>query len=139
MLTQLEDGKASIFMEMENRLAQVEFQFDVEWNFTIELDYTNENAPTYKLVDGNHKLFPLYELYIGDQRIYGYDGVLAGNGAGSLVQPFFNPFRHNISNREAGEPGVLEDPPFEGTLTSESRIFNECLSRHPDSRPATCN
>ena len=44
----------------------------------------NTNAPRFVL-QGSHDLFPLYEVYVGEQFIYGYDGLINGFGGLDLV------------------------------------------------------
>ena len=87
-------GLTVLRLEMANVLPLVEANFlgtgipidaaDVDWTFYIVLDMRNTNAPRY-LLQGSHDTFPLYEVYIGEQFIYGYDGLINGFGGLDLL------------------------------------------------------
>ncbi len=77
-------NKVIVRLDMDNFLPLVRFAAEVDWNFEITLDFTNTNAPRFEL-DGSHDLFPMYEVYVGDQFIYGYDGVVNGFGVTDLL------------------------------------------------------
>jgi len=91
---------------MDNKLPLVLFAADVDWNFDITLDLSNTNAPKF-MFDGSHDLFPMYEVYVGDQLIYGYDGVLNGFGVTDLLG--FGEDLDDVPNGSGPTSGVLID------------------------------
>jgi len=141
-LVSLGQNRFRVELEMVNFLEQVLIAQNVEWKFDIEFDFS-VSPPTYEITRGLHKLFPLYEVYIGDQRIYGFDGVEAGFGAIQLAPLGLTDVFHSIFNRQAGAPGVLVDPDadgsFRGELSTDAFRLNECLTRAPSNRLGTCN
>ena len=105
-------GKIWIQMSMSNYLPLPKpiFVADVDWVFLIKFDFTDPANPRYEL-SGSHDRFPLYEVHIGDQLIYGFDGVLAGSNAGSLILPL-------RGLGQANEIGLdpTTQPPFSGAI-----------------------
>jgi hypothetical protein len=59
---------------------------DIDWEFTMVVDSTNESNPTYHLT-GQHDGFPGYDVYINGQFIYGHDPRATGDGPLSLLPP----------------------------------------------------
>jgi hypothetical protein len=80
---------------------------NVDWEFEINVDFSNPAAPRYS-ISGKHDEFPLYTVHIGDQLIYGFDGVKAGFGPFAL----------------AGFMKDIEDVVDEGLLNGVTRPFN---------------
>jgi len=81
-----DSGITELVLRMENNMPLVTIEWDVDWLFVLRLDFTDSNFPRYTLT-GGHDSFPLYEVFIGNQKIYSYDGVLAGNDVTDLQTP----------------------------------------------------
>lgn len=59
---------------------------DIDWEFWVTIDSTNESSPTY-IFQGAHDGFPAYDIYINGKLIYGHDPRTTGDGIFSLFAP----------------------------------------------------
>lgn len=104
-------GVTQVELHMENNLPAPLIRIDVDWDFNIKLDfsgYTTGAKPSYSIT-GSHDAFPLFTVHIGEQLIYGFDGILAGNSALSLIS--------RVSVLSAPESGLLVSKPFTDEIT----------------------
>lgn len=108
----VDSGIAVVKLVMVNELPLIEGAVfgmtaaDVDWTFYLVIDMRNTNAPRF-LLQGIHDRFPLFEVYVGEQFIYGYDGLVNGFGGLDLIGP-----GRNIRNLPGGSgptAGALTD------------------------------
>jgi hypothetical protein len=103
-------GQTNVHLEMKNNLPAPRFRIDVDWEFDIKLDfagYKEGRKPTYKFT-GDHDLFPMITVHIGDQLIYGFDGALVGNNALALAD--------SEDVEDMPDQGLLVSRPFSGEI-----------------------
>lgn len=56
----------------------------IDWKIKVTVDSSDPLHPKYS-IDGDHDGFPAYEIYIGDQCVYSYDPIPAGEGVTALA------------------------------------------------------
>jgi hypothetical protein len=90
--TWLGDRKIQVryVVSADNPLASGVLWDNIDYDFTLILDFTDPANPTYSL-SGSHDGFPAYEIYIGDKRIYDHDPISTGQGLPSLGPPMEYP------------------------------------------------
>jgi len=121
-------GVVNVNLEMENNLEAPFIKLDVNWEFNIKLDfrgYEEGVTPTYE-VRGKHDVFPEYTVHIGDQMIYGFDGVQAGNSPLALGYPFMTDVE------DVSDAGLLVPRPFSGEISLPISKKMRSVSTNPD-------